>query len=215
MSYTIDLHTHAYDSPDGSLQLIQYQTMLTNGVLDYIAITSHDSIQAAQRIQQELGDHIIVGEEITTQDGEIIGLYLTQEIPSGLTVQQAVAAIKEQHGLVYIPHPFETKRKGLQDSALRRIAPNVDIVEGYNGRAVFQNHSQKATTWASTYHKPIAASSDAHGWYGWGRTYSVLPQPPTCQTLSTLLGQATYKTHNPGIRGLLYPKINRLRHRNV
>lgn len=211
MTYTLDLHTHAYDSPDGSLGLVEYQKMLEQGTLSYIAITSHDSIQAAQAIQKVLGDRIIVGEEITTQEGEIIGLYLTQEIPDGMTAIQTVHAIKQQGGLVYIPHPFETARKGLKTHTLHHIAKDIDIVEVHNGRAVFQNRSAQAKEWALTYKKAMVASSDAHGWHGWGKTYTTVSEAPTCQNMIELLKHATYTIKSPGLRGLLYPKLNRLR----
>lgn len=213
MTYTLDLHTHAYDSPDGSLGLNDYKKMLEHGPLSYIAITSHDSVRAAQEIQAALGDHIIVGEEITAQEGEIIGLYLTQEVPNGMTAAQTVHAIKQQGGVVYIPHPFETARKGLKAHTLQHIAKDIDIIEAHNGRAVFQNRSAQAKEWALTHHKAMAASSDAHGWHGWGKTHTTIAEAPTRQNIVELLQSATYTVKSPGLRGLLYPKFNRLRHK--
>jgi predicted metal-dependent phosphoesterase TrpH len=207
----IDLHTHSIASPDGSLNEADYRKMLDSGRLDYIAVTDHNTVSFALELRQKLGERIIVGEEITTLDGEIIGLYLKKAVKPGMSVAGTAAAIKKQGGLVYIPHPFETMRKGIMPDALDSIAKDVDIVETRNGRAVFQNKSKQAETWASARKLPGAASSDAHGWHGWGRTYSMLPAAPTRTTLVKLLAKATYKAGRPGLRGVLYPKLNRIR----
>src|SRR5262245_43185713 len=109
----IDLHTHSIASPDRSLSAKNYQKMLASGKLDYVAVTDHNVIDFARILHDQLGEQIIVGEEIATSEGEIIGLYLTSVVPSGLSAAETVRAIKDQDGLVYIPHPFETLRNGL------------------------------------------------------------------------------------------------------
>jgi len=168
MPYAIDLHTHSAASPDGSLSLEDYRTILQQGRLQCIAVTDHNTIEMAQQLQAALGECIIVGEEITTTEGEIIGLYLTETIPPMMTPTETVQAIEAQGGLVYIPHPFETVRKGVTAETLQTIANNVDIMEVHNGRAIFQNYSEHAMAWARTHNTPGAASSDAHGKAGWG-----------------------------------------------
>ncbi len=183
--------------------------MLREGRLDFIAVTDHNTIANAKQVQAELGDCIIVGEEITTLEGEIIGLYLTEEIPANLTALETVEKIHAQGGLVYIPHPFETVRKGISREMLQTIAKHVDIMEVHNGRAVFQNFSAQSTAWALEHGVPGAASSDAHGFAGWGRTYTVIPKTPTQKNLVGLLQKAAYQHGFPGLHGMLYPKINR------
>src|SRR5882757_5862760 len=96
----IDLHTHSVASPDGSLTAVHYQRAL--GRLDVIAVTDHNRIDFAQKLQTELGERIIVGEEITTLEGEIVGLYLQTLIPAGLSVVETVRQIHAQGALVYI-----------------------------------------------------------------------------------------------------------------
>jgi hypothetical protein len=102
-------------------------------------------------------------------------------------------------------------RKGLPQRALDTIAGQVAIVETHNGRAVFQNASPKAEAWARDHAKPGAASSDAHGWFGWGKTYSIIERTPARDTLPTSLAAARFVVHSPGLRGIAYPKFNRLR----
>lgn len=213
--FKVDLHTHSYGSPDGSLDLRDYRYFLQNKLLDYIAITDHNTIAAALEIKKGLGDlgeRIIIGEEIMTTEGEIIGLYLSEEIPGNCTPPEAMAAILRQNGLVYIPHPFETVRDGVGPELLKAIAHDVDIIETYNGRAVFQNRSRAVRKWATEHDKPGAASSDAHGRFGWGRTYSIIAEPPTRDNLAAQLREAAYATRSVGT-GILYPKLNRLARR--
>lgn len=213
MEISVDLHTHSIASPDGSLTLEAYRSMLEDGSLDYIAITDHDRIDTALQFRRELGERIIVGQEVTTPDGEIIGLYLDKLVEPGQTAAKTVEAIKAQGGVVYIPHPFETVRKGLSAQVLQNIGAGIDVIEAWNGRAAFQNKSVQAMAWAEAHDLAMAASSDAHGLRGWGRTYSVLSAPPDRDTLVALLRTAAYKKGTVGVRGLLYPKINRLRKR--
>src|SRR5476651_1259911 len=119
--FKIDLHTHSEASPDGSLKLTDYQKMLIQGRLSYIAITDHNTIEFALQAHAELGEHIIVGEEIKAIQGEIIGLFLTKPIPPGLTARKTCDLILDQGGLIYIPHPFEKVRSGVSATTLQQI----------------------------------------------------------------------------------------------
>ncbi len=206
----LDLHTHSTASPDGGIKPADYGRMLDRGTLHYIAVTDHGTTATALSLQAEFGDRIIVGQEIMTTAGEIIGLYLQATIPAKLTPQQTVMAIRQQGGLVYIPHPFETTRHGLQTEDLALIADDVDIIEAHNGRAVFQDKSQQAHQWAAEHTCAIAASSDSHSLAGWGRTYTVVAAVPDRDNLVELLRQATYTTGFPGVRAVMAPKLNRL-----
>ena len=210
-SIRIDLHTHSVGSPDGGVTLAQYKALLESDVLQYIAITDHDRIDVAQEIHAQLGDGIIVGQEITTQHGEIIGLFLKSRITPGLTAEETAKAIRDQHGLVYIPHPFETVRKGVNKEILDSIAPLVDIVEVHNGRAVFQNKGPQAAAWARLHNAATAASSDAHGAKGMTTSFTIIDEAPTAKNLVTLLQKSHLQTTRPPLRSLLYPKYNRLR----
>jgi predicted metal-dependent phosphoesterase TrpH len=208
--YKADFHTHSQASPDGSLTLADYRSMLADG-LDYIAVTDHDTVTFALQAHQALGGQIIVGEEVGTQEGDIIGLFLRERIPPGLHCREAARLIHEQGGLVYVPHPLETVRHGLPQTAMDELVGAIDIVEGYNGRAVLQNRSAATKAWAAAHHLPVAASSDAHGRAGWGRTGTILPKPPTAQNLPAILAEARLIEQSVGWQGLLYPKWNRLR----
>ena len=207
----IDLHTHSVGSPDGGITAEEYGRLLDDKVLDMIAVTDHDSIEQALVIQNKLGPRIIIGEEITSLEGEIIGLFLKQKVEPGLSALQTVQAIKSQGGLVYIPHPFETVRKGITQSVIDSISDEIDIVEVYNGRAVFQNKGPQALTWARLHNKIGAASSDAHGLKGVGTTYSSVESVPAKESFLEVLKTARLTTKRPPLLSLFYPKYNRFR----
>lgn len=211
--YKVDLHSHSFASRDGSLTAADYRQALQTGRLDFIAVTDHNEISFAQKLHAELGDRIIVGEEIMTSEGEIIGLFLNAKIPAKLTPEETVRQIRSQSGLVYIPHPFENIRSGLSEKTLQRIADTIDVLEIRNGRAYLDNRSGRARVWASQHLVPGAASSDAHGWIGWGKTYSTVSAKPTRQNLAGLLAGAALSERRVGIIGIMYPLINKIRKR--
>ena len=207
----VDLHTHSEDSPDGGITKDQYKQAFDSGLLQCMAITDHNTIKNALKLHKEFGEKIIVGEEIMTTAGEIIGLYLKDKVTPHQSPMATISAIKDQGGLVYIPHPFETVRKGLPPQVLEEVIDHVDIIEICNGRALAQNRSAQAVVWSRLNQKTGAASSDAHGWHGLGRTYTLIQDMPSHDTLASLLIAGTPQTGPPSVRGLLYPKINRLR----
>lgn len=211
MLFKIDLHTHSVVSPDGGISAAQYKKALAAGLIDCVAITDHNRIDFATLLQRELGDSIIIGEEIMTSAGEIVGLFLQTLVQPGLSPLETVKQIKDQGGLVYVPHPFETVRRGLHPQTLEELADFVDMVEVCNGRAFFQNRSEQAVVWARLNHKLGVASSDAHGFKGIGRTYTSVNSMPTRDNLLGLLLNAKPLTDRPGLRALLYPKYHRFR----
>ena len=207
--YKVDLHTHSIASVDGGIKPEQYAKALESEMLDYIAITDHDRIDFALGLNKALGDKIIVGQEVTTADGDIIGLFLHEPIEAGLRAVQAAQKIHDQGGLVYIPHPFETVRSGITVETLDELAELVDIVEVFNGRAVFQNHGPKAAAWAKSHGKAGASSSDAHGFKGLGNSYSVINEAPSRGALVNNLSMQSLAHRSAPLYTLLYPKLNR------
>lgn len=212
--YKLDLHTHSKASPDGGITDAQYARVLESGKLDCIAITDHNTIDFAVFMAKAYGDRIIVGEEIMSAKGEIIGLFLKDVVQPGMSPLETVKAIKDQGGIVYIPHPFETVRKGLSADDLDELVDYVDIIEVCNGRAFFQNRSQKAALWARLNDLRGVASSDAHGAAGLGPTFTSVSEKPTRENFLKLLKTSVLMTDRPTVRALLYPKYHRL-HKKV
>lgn len=213
LHYKVDLHSHSIISHDGGITGDEYEETLSSGTLDCIAITDHNETSFARIMQKKLGEKIIIGEEITTTEGEIIGLYLHETIPAKLSAVETVKRIIAQGGLVYIPHPYEIFRKGLQSKTLEAIKDDIDIVEVFNGRGQIRGKPKEALTFADLYEKPMAASSDAHTVRGIGRTYSIVTEFPTHKTLKELLVRPQLSRKYAPLYTLLYPSINRIKNK--
>jgi predicted metal-dependent phosphoesterase TrpH len=128
--------------------------------LSPIFLTDHDGIDGARSLV-EAGKAVIVGEEILTTEGELIGLFLKEQVPARLSPEEAIAAIKEQGGLVYLEHPYDTSRRNLREEAIERIAGQIDIVEVFNGRSQLEIN-RRAEELRSTLGVAAGAGSDAH-----------------------------------------------------
>jgi predicted metal-dependent phosphoesterase TrpH len=112
---------------------------------------------------------VIPGEEIKTGgDGEVIGLFLQEEIPRGLTFAETVAAIRAQGGLVYVPHPFDRLHSIPTSATLQRHLAEIDVFEVYNARLLFEAYNDEALRFARKYNLTAAAGSDAHVLQGVG-----------------------------------------------
>lgn len=208
--YRLDLHSHSIVSHDGGISFESYKQALRHRVVDYIAVTDHNTIDGALQLQQQLGSAIIVGEEILSADGDIIGLFLKTAIVPGMSAQKTIDAIHAQDGLVYIPHPFERSRHSVSEEVLKQIIPDVDIIEIFNARGRFRNRAALVQKYAVEAFVG-AVSSDAHGSYGLGSAYLSLEAAPTRDNLIRLLHTAEAVTQYAPLWTYAYPTINRIK----
>ncbi len=159
----IDLHVHTEYSHDSLLKIDQLKSAVIKGKVDAIAVTDHNEIEGALRIKKTAPFQVIVGEEIRTTAGEIIGLFLKQKIEAGLSPMETIMRIKDQGGLVMIPHPFDHFRStALERETLLSLVEHIDLVEVLNGRNVFQKSNALADAFAEQNQLLKAAGSDAH-----------------------------------------------------
>jgi hypothetical protein len=172
----VDLHIHTASSADSFTTLRDVVRFVTRRKLDAVAITDHNTIAAALAMRQETAFQVIVGEEIATAQGEIIGLFLREEIPAGLSPQETVARIRAQGGVVYLPHPFDRARSStLTPAALADILPQTDVVEVLNARVTFPLINRLAEELAQEHHLRRGAGSDAHQRSEIGRAFVEMP----------------------------------------
>lgn len=173
-----DLHVHTCHSSDSisSPEKI-VQRCLEIGI-NCLAITDHNTISGALEVKQLAPFTVIVGEEMLTTGGEIIGLFLTEEIPRRLSPEETVARIKAQGGLVCIPHPCDRLRphSRLRRNALERIFSNVDLIEVFNSRTLILKDSERAFALAQSHGLPGTVGSDAHVISEIGRSFIELPE---------------------------------------
>ncbi len=196
-----DLHTHSrasFDSLASPASLVR--TAAARG-LTHLAITDHDRIDGAleacdRAAELAPGLTVIVGEEVRTVDGDLICLFLERAIPPGLPVEEAIAAAREQGGLVGVPHPFDRFRGSLlRDARMERLAPLVDWVETHNSRIIGGSGNHKAAEFALAHDLPGIAVSDAHSAFEIGVSYTILDRDPsTAAGLLAALPSATVVT---------------------
>jgi hypothetical protein len=131
--------------------------------INCLAVADHNAIAGALKLKEIAPFPIIVSEEILTLDGEVIGMFLSQEIPSKLSITETVAQIKAQDGLVCIPHPYDRLRLSVfRNQVFEDIMPEVDIIEVFNARSLSPGSSARAWQLAQKYGKLASAGSDAH-----------------------------------------------------
>ena len=118
---------------------------------------------------------VIVGEEVRTAEGEILGLFLTEDVPRDLLAGETIARIKDQGGLVGVPHPFDPARSALHAAALSQLAGQIDFIEGLNARIIFGTHNKQAQEFAREHDLPVSAASDAHSPGEVGRAFVQMP----------------------------------------
>jgi predicted metal-dependent phosphoesterase TrpH len=171
----VDCHLHTVASGDAVLTLEQLGDRARRAGLDVVCITDHNEISAAVAAR-DLGVRVVVGEEIRTPDGDVIGLFLTERVPYVLPVDEVVARIRAQGGLVYAPHPFDQIRHSLGPVLPRLCAEGaVDIIEVFNAKIADQALNDRAAALAAAYALPGGAGSDAHDAAGVGAAHLDMP----------------------------------------
>jgi hypothetical protein len=164
----IDLHCHTSASFDSLASPRAVAAAAARRGLTHLAITDHDTIEGAleARDAAPAGLTVLVGEEIRTRDGDLIAVFLSEAVPPGLSAAESIAAIREQGGLVGIPHPFDRFRgsisKGEAIRSLEALAASVDWVESWNARLMFGDGNARASELALAAGVPGVAVSDAH-----------------------------------------------------
>jgi predicted metal-dependent phosphoesterase TrpH len=169
----VDLHMHTDHSPDCATPVeVLLETARDRG-LGAIAVTDHNEVSGAheaRRIAERMGDiKVIVGEEVkTAEQGEVIGLFLEEKIPRGMTMAETIAEIRRQGGLVYVPHPFDRFHSVPDYEHLMDIVEEIDVLEVFNPRVALTAFNEEAERFAHKYRIVPGAGSDSHVAQGLG-----------------------------------------------
>ena len=171
-----EFHVHTRYSKDSILNGHFILFMCKLKKIKLLAITDHNEIVGAIKYREFLKRHgidVIVGEEIMTDSGEIIGLFLTKKILPMQTVEETIKQIKEQNGMVYLPHPYDEKRAKtvLKEEKQKAYKDEIDFVEVYNGRNVSEKYSKKQKEIQEILGIIPILGSDAHTFMEIGRNY--------------------------------------------
>ncbi len=164
--------------------------------IDRVVITDHNTItgaHAAQKLDPEL---VIVGEEIKTTQGEILAVYVKEEIPAGLSPQETIRILKEQGAFISVSHPFDIYRGGhWKVDELLEILPYVDAIEVFNSRCWSPEFNRQAQAFAKQHDIPGTVGSDAHAPLELGRSVLFLEQFQGPDELRSVIRRGTPKVH--------------------
>jgi predicted metal-dependent phosphoesterase TrpH len=168
----VDLHMHTDHSSDCATPVEALLATARAQGLGAIAITDHNEVSGALDAREKAaryGVKVIVGEEVkTAEQGEVIGLFLEEKIPRGLTLAETIAAIKAQGGLVYVPHPFDRLHTVPDYEHLLTVLEDIDALEVFNPRVALSAFNEEAVRFASKYRIVAGAGSDSHVAQGLG-----------------------------------------------
>jgi hypothetical protein len=168
----VDLHMHTDHSHDCETPVEVLLAAAKEAGLGAIAVTDHNEISGALEAREKAAAasmKVIVGEEVkTAEQGEVIGLFIEEKIPRGLTLEETVAEIKRQGGLVYVPHPFDRMHSVPDYEHLLPILDDVDAIEVFNPRVAIGSFNEEAVRFAAKYRLVAGAGSDSHVAQGLG-----------------------------------------------
>jgi predicted metal-dependent phosphoesterase TrpH len=172
-----DFHIHTLYSGDCSTSLEQIISKCQEKNINCIAIADHGAVEGALKMQKIAPFKVIVAEEVLTTSGEIMGMFLQELVPSGLSMEESITRIKAQGGLLCAQHPFDKFRSdALKAKTMDEIADQIDLVEIFNARNPLLGSSRKARNFAKEHNLPGSAGSDAHAAYEIGNAYVEMPE---------------------------------------
>jgi predicted metal-dependent phosphoesterase TrpH len=172
-----DLHLHSKYSMDCNTPLEKIIERCQEVGVNCIALCDHGTAEGALRMRELAPFKVIVAEEVLTPYGEIMGMFLEETIPSGISVEETISRIRAQGGLVCIPHPFDTFRESaMKGHVLEEIANQIDILEVLNARGILARDSKKAEAFAAKHGLVRSAGSDAHTLREIGNAYVEMPE---------------------------------------
>lgn len=172
----IDLHCHSYRSPDSLNSFEALMRRMDRRGLDMVAITDHNTIAGALEFNARAPERFLVGEEIKTRQGELLALFVRDEIPPGLSLGETIDRVRAQGGLIGAPHPLDRARQeAIGHEALQAIHQHLDFVEVLNARTTFASDNRLARDLAAGWGLSGSAGSDAHAPVEVGRAYVEMP----------------------------------------
>jgi predicted metal-dependent phosphoesterase TrpH len=174
----LDLHLHTWASRDCLSDPERVLSAARARGVERLAVTDHDRLALALKLSKRYPDHVIPGEEVRTAEGiDVIGLYLTEEIPRGTRALEVVRRVRDQGGVLYLPHPY-APGKGGGGKLAEELAPMVDVVEVFNARLHPGKLNNPALTLAERHRKRKGAGSDAHTTAEVGGAFVEVPYHP-------------------------------------
>lgn len=177
MTFRVELHCHTIYSKDSLTKVRNLLNACKDNGIDRIAITDHNTIKGALKAKEIDPEHVIVGEEIMTQKGELLAYYVKEEIPQGLSPIETIKRLREQESVISVAHPFDKIRHGHWEiDDLLEIYHLVDAIEIFNARCMLPKFNKAAQHFAMEHDLPGTAGSDAHALIEVGKASMIVPE---------------------------------------
>lgn len=161
--WNVELHTHTNYSPDSLIRLKLLPEICRKRRIDKLAITDHNTVEGALQAARLYPMLVIPGEEIATTKGELLAWYIREEVPAGLTPEEAIRRLRDQGAVIGVSHPFDRYRSGAwQPDDLLDIVDLVDAIEVLNARCLHNEDNELAREFAAQHDRLATAGSDAH-----------------------------------------------------
>jgi len=192
---TVELHTHTIASEDCLMRPADVVRTCQARGIDRLAVTDHNTLRGALALQALAPDLVILGEEIMTTQGELLGYFLKEEVPPGLSPVETIARLRAQGAAISVSHPFDRLRRGAwQAPDLAAILPLVDAIEVFNARCVYPEDNARALAFAREHAIVGTVGSDAHSHRELGRATHRLPAAATATELVAGLAAGEWVT---------------------
>jgi len=196
-----DLHLHTCYSPDSNSSVENIVAHCKKFGIGCVAVTDHNAIEGGLRMQEIAPFPVIVGEEVKSNAGEIIGYFLKERIPAGLSPRDVISRIKDQGGLVCLPHPFDgLGRYPLKANERDSLLDQIDIIEVFNARSIRNNFSQQALDFAEEHGLLKSAGSDAHSVSEVGNAYVEITEFNGPEEFKQALASGTIGGHRNSVK---------------
>lgn len=201
MPLRCELHSHSWHSSDCHVSPTQIARICERQEIDVIALTDHNSISGADELQKIAPSlRVIRGEEVSTKQGEIIGLFLQDLVEPWQDIGESIRQIKAQGGLVLIPHPFDRIRPGaVGGPVLEQIVKDIDFIEIFNARCLLSSDNSKAANFIRKYQLHPFVGSDAHTPGEYGQALNLIEDFKTAQEFKENLQTAEFLTKRSGV----------------
>jgi len=191
----VEFHCHTIYSKDSLLSPEALLETCQKKGIDRVVITDHNTIAGGVHAAAIDPSRAIIGEEIKTQEGELLAFFVQEEIPPGLAPMEAINRLREQGAFISVSHPFDVMRNGhWQIEALLEVLPHVDAIETFNARCMQADYNHQANEFARQHNLTGTVGSDAHAAFELGRATMLLPDFHDAQSLQRSLQEAQAQT---------------------
>lgn len=191
----VEFHCHTRFSIDSLVEPARLVETCRQRGIDRLVVTDHNTIAGARRAHEIDPGLVIVGEEIMTDQGELLAAFVKEEIPRDLPAEEAIRRLREQDAFISVSHPFDRFRgKYWSRKQLKKLAHQVDAIEIFNSRCIPARLNHEAAAFAQEHRLAGTAGSDAHTLFEVGRAVMLLPEFSDTESLRTAMQSVKYET---------------------